>query len=353
MGSEIITLNECHLNSTMQCLNLTAPQAWSFEEKTIPEIRKNEVLVRVDMAAICGSDLGLLLSDDPDIPLPRIPGHEFSGVVVQSYDVSLLGKRVVCDITIPCYVCHQCRKGMYNLCRDQGEIGFNRDGCYAEFVTVPINNIYTIPEGITPSEACLIEPLAVCLYALERIGNLSVCNNLTIAGAGGIGLILMQLLRPKIFCGRIAVVDPNPYRCKLAKRLGADETKVGLYQDMFKLIEGEQNIIIDACGDANVFPAAIDKLAPCGQFIQVGFSGKQKTSFSPALIMNKLLSIKGVMSPHGTWNEAIHLVDQKTIDLNSLIKTYHFSEFSEGIRDAASTNCTYARVGISYEGMGE
>jgi L-gulonate 5-dehydrogenase len=117
-----------------------------------PAPRESEVVVKVHACSICGSDLHAFHGKHPRLTFPRILGHEFAGEIVEvgaGMDRSWLGRRVCCDIDIPCGHCRQCREGRINICENLRTTGFDRDGAYAELVSVPKSNLYPLPENVS------------------------------------------------------------------------------------------------------------------------------------------------------------------------------------------------------------
>ncbi len=161
-----------------------------------PILKEHEVLVKVKAAGICGSDIPRIYQSGA-YSHPLIPGHEFSGEVVKTgalADASWQGKRVGIFPLIPCRECPPCLKKQYEMCRNYSYLGSRRDGGFAEYAAVPEDNLIPLPDSISFEEAAMLEPMAVAVHAMRRIG-VDVNDNVAICGVGTIGLLLYLFLR--------------------------------------------------------------------------------------------------------------------------------------------------------------
>ncbi|MCE5269973.1 galactitol-1-phosphate 5-dehydrogenase [bacterium] len=213
----------------MKALLLEAYSSLVLRELPGPTPGPGEILVRVRACGICGSDVhGLDGSTGRRVP-PLVMGHEAAGEVAvlgQGVSGPAVGARVTFDSTIYCGECRFCQAGKVNLCDSRQVIGvscdeYRRDGAFAEYVCVPARCVYELPAGLTFEQAAVVEPLSVAVHAVERVP-LEMDGTALVAGAGMIGLLLVQLLKLRGF-RRVLVSDPDPSRLALARELGADE----------------------------------------------------------------------------------------------------------------------------------
>lgn len=182
-------------NDVMRAAVLNDTASFSIDEVEVPEPADGEVLVRVHYTGICGSDVPRALYGRVH-SFPLILGHEFSGVVEKvgsSCDKSLFGKRVAGIPLVPCGECESCRKGYYSLCDDYCFIGSRQPGSMAEYVCVPQNNVFVIPDEVSDLEAAFFEPTTVALHAVYLSG-FSAGSSVLLFGAGTIGILLAQAL---------------------------------------------------------------------------------------------------------------------------------------------------------------
>jgi threonine 3-dehydrogenase len=199
------------------------PGIW-MEDVPMPTISTNEVLVKVEKTAICGTDVHIYNWDDwsqRTIHPPLIIGHEFVGEIVElglgvhNYSV---GDRVSAEGHITCGMCRNCRAGRRHLCTDTKGIGVNRDGAFAEYITVPASNLWLIPDEIPSEIAACFDPLGNathCALSFTVVG-----EDVLITGAGPIGIMAAGICR-YIGARHIVVTDINDFRLELAGKMGA------------------------------------------------------------------------------------------------------------------------------------
>ncbi len=200
-----------------------------YQDAPDPDFESDEVLVRVRACGICGSDVhGFDGSTGRRIP-PLTMGHEAAGEIAKVGDRVLgwaVGDRVTFDSTVSCGVCWYCRRGEVNLCEDRRVLGvscaeYRRNGAFAEYVAVPSRILYRLPDELSFEQAAMVEAVSVAVHAVRRTP-LDLNANVTVIGAGMIGLLVIQVLR-LAGCGQIIAVDVDPKRLEVARRLGATD----------------------------------------------------------------------------------------------------------------------------------
>ena len=198
-----------------------------FEEMDNPVPRGDEVLVKVKAAGICGSDIPRIYETGAH-RMPLIPGHEFSGEVMDiGKDASEKwnGKRVGVFPLIPCKKCPMCRQKKYEMCRDYDYLGSRRDGAFAEYVAVPEWNLLELPENVSFEQAAMMEPMAVAVHAVRKgTDNFSMPKDTTIAvcGLGTIGSFVIMFLREAGYRNILAVGN-HDHQWDRIKSFGVDE----------------------------------------------------------------------------------------------------------------------------------
>lgn len=213
------------MTATMQAVVFHGDGKWGIESAPQPQLTANDdVLLRVDRAGICGTDLHIL-STPPGHPATpgSILGHEYAATVVDAGDsVTHLqrGDRVVIDPNITCGLCQYCRAGMTNVCERMTTLGIFRHGGLAEFNVAPAKALHRISNDVPVERAALAEPLACVWHAFEK-AQLTPGESVAILGAGPIGL-LFQLLFKSAGAGKVFLVEPADYRRQTAEDLGAD-----------------------------------------------------------------------------------------------------------------------------------
>ncbi len=189
-----------------------------------PRVGHNDVLIRVNRTAICGTDIHIFQWDEwaqRTIPVPMAVGHEFSGEIVEcgsevvGFDA---GDRVSAEGHITCGVCRNCRAGRRHLCMNTAGVGVNRPGAFAEYIAVPAFNVFKLPDAISDEMAAILDPLGNATHtalSYDLVG-----EDVLITGAGPIGIMAVAIAR---FAGarHVVITDINDYRLSLAKKMGA------------------------------------------------------------------------------------------------------------------------------------
>ena len=203
---------------TMKAYVLKGIGQLEYTDVLLPSCGPGYVLVRVCAAGICGSDLPRIF-ETGTYHFPTIPGHEFAGIVVDACDEEgrrWIGKRVGIFPLIPCRECFVCREGQYEMCRNYDYLGSRRDGGFAEYAAVPVQNLMELPEAMTMEEAAMLEPASVSLHAVRRL-TLHRSDTVALFGLGTIGLIITQWLRIRGITS-VYAVGHNPGHGDLMKR---------------------------------------------------------------------------------------------------------------------------------------
>jgi L-iditol 2-dehydrogenase len=307
----------------MKTSRLHGPRDMRWEDVPEPMINQDEVLIRVRAMGVCGSDLHIYTGDRP-VPYPRILGHEFAGNIAQvGANVSHLriGQRVTAEPNFWCGRCVYCQAGRQNLCVNRVGLAVNVDGCQAEYVKVPAQFVWPLPDNMTFVQGAMVEPLMVSLHAIKR-SRAQLGNTVTILGCGTIGL--MALLCAKAAGCRIFAVDVIPEKLDLARRLGANEVINGLETDAVEAVKQAteglgSDIVIEAAG----FPATVEQslvmVRQAGRIILIGLSTKP-AQLPPIAVARREVEIFGSFIYHaGEFASAIHLIATGQVDVLPLV----------------------------------
>lgn len=255
----------------MKAILLDRASEVSISELPEPIIGDNDVLVRVGACGICASDLHMAAIKTSDLPYPLVLGHEAAGTVVltgQAVKNVRPGEHVVVQPTIACGTCRLCQRGHANLCLDAQVIGLHRPGGFAQFMAIPSGNAY--PTGRLPdSIAACTEPLACALHGLQRLVP-RPADRILIFGAGAMGLFFLQVVRQQC-AGPITVVDLQPQRLEVARRLGADQIiEADGARDERLLQQHSFDCVVDATGSPDVIEVAFRCLIPGAKLLLLG-----------------------------------------------------------------------------------
>ncbi|KDO03402.1 zinc-dependent alcohol dehydrogenase [Rickettsia tamurae] len=309
-------------DNQMLALKILEPGMMRVEQ--VPHIVPMQNLnLQILASTICGSDLKILAGEMEGIKYPLIPGHEWVAKVIEApkeYQY-LVRKRIVPDILCCCNLCRFCKEKLPNLCDELEEPGLTLPGGFAEFTSIKPENAYTIPECISDLEAPLLEPLAVALYALERV-NISNEDTVLIIGGGGIGQLIGQCTRlanPK----NIILLDHHEFRLKLAKSLFANIALHGQNDNVNQFFVDNSKFkptkIFEVTGSEKGIRLAITAAQKNAEIAIVGYSGQKTIGIKTSEIMVKHLTIKGVLSPTNTLLKAINLVTNNKINLKPIV----------------------------------
>ncbi len=188
-----------------------------------PEVGDNDVLIKIKKTAICGTDIHIYQWDEwsqKTIPVPMHVGHEFAGEVVRfgkNVKGHTVGERVSGEGHIVCGHCRNCKAGHRHLCINTKGVGVNRPGCFAELLSIPAENVFPLPDGVSDDEAAILDPLGNAVHtalSFDLIG-----EDVLITGAGPIG-IMAGAIANHVGARHTVITDVNEYRMDLARKLG-------------------------------------------------------------------------------------------------------------------------------------
>jgi len=302
------------------------PYDFKVLDKDVPSIKSNEVLVKVHMCGVCGTDVHIYEGAMSWAKLPLIPGHELSGTVAdvgKDVDGISVGDAVTVDPNITCGLCRYCRSAKRNLCPRVESIGVTRDGGFAEYVVAPASQLYMVPEGLSLDEAAFTEPVACCLHGITRL-SIKPGEDVLIVGAGPIGLIHLQLVK-RTGAGRVVVVEVNDIRLKLAEKLGADLTvnpsKENVAEAVNSFLKGKGvEAAIDAAGGPTPLTLALNCLEPGGRLLVFGVASESDIwSIKPYNIYRRELTIIGSFINPYEMDSALNLLASDALDVKPLI----------------------------------
>jgi 2-desacetyl-2-hydroxyethyl bacteriochlorophyllide A dehydrogenase len=205
-----------NLPTKMKALQLVEPQKMVLSELPVPKPKWNEVLIKTKAATICTSDLHDIESNPFRIKLPNVLGHEAAGVIAacgEEVKGFLPGMRVAAHPVVPCGICEECRRGLEHLCSNMGHLGIDRPGTFAEYFIQRADRIRQIPDNMSFSLGSLLEPVANCLQAVSRSGNIAF-KKVLVVGDGPFGNIIARLA-VKAGAGKVMVTGKTPFRLSL------------------------------------------------------------------------------------------------------------------------------------------
>lgn len=281
----------------MKSAKLVAPcRIELFDEVFDFQAGEKEAVVEVKAVGICGTDIHIFKGERKDVKLPRVMGHELSGVVKQVGAGAVKvkpGDRVVLDPVFACGNCPVCLSGHPNVCGDVKCFGVQMDGGFQQFIKVPEDCLYRFSPEISFSLAALAEPFSIAANIMER-AQVSFDDKVLIFGAGTIGLAVLQAA--KSAGAFVMISDLVEEKLKNARDFGADAVvrsgNQELAQAVKEQIPGGPSVIIDAVGMANLLEASIAVAAPAARIVVIGFD-ETKALVSPVSITKRELTVLG------------------------------------------------------------
>ena len=300
---------------TMKAALLVEPRTIQIRDVQAPEPGPYEVLIRVIMAGICGSDYSLY-DGKLVAPLPVIPGHEAVGLIEKlgpGVSGLMIGQRVTIQPNFACGECPVCRSGHENICPTKVRLGIDRDGVFAEYVKVPARYVWPIPEGLEDGVAVFAEPLAVATHAM-KIAAPRKGDRTLILGAGVIGLLTLQLAA--LHGAEVTACDLVEKRLASAKRLGASQ--VISANDPMESAYNSFDLIYEASGAQEGLAQAIQLAGPSGRIVVLGLPGKENP-VTTALIVRKELQIMGSMIYTDEFPQVLDMLKTRQIETAPLI----------------------------------
>lgn len=264
-----------------------------------------EVVVGVAGCGICGTDLHIAEGEFAPT-LPVVPGHEFAGeVVAVGAEVTevRVGDHVAVDPGLYCGECYYCRRGRGNLCERWAAIGVTVSGGAAEFAVAPAPNCVRLPEGVSPADAALIEPLSCAVRGFDVLAP-QLGDHYLIYGAGTMGLMMMELAK-RAGAASVSMVDLNPARLETAKELGCSAT-VGSADELDR--PRGWDIVIDCTGVVAAIEDGLPRVGRGGTFQQFGVANEDAVArFSPYKVYNQEIRIVGSMAVLHSFERAAEL----------------------------------------------
>jgi len=321
------------METMMRAAVLQEANVMTMERRPRPEPGPGEVLVRVRAVGVCGSDVhyythGRIGSFVVESPL--VLGHEMAGTIaalgpgVTARDI---GQRVAVEPGVPDRVCEFCRAGRYNLCPNVRFMATPPvDGAFTEYVVMPADFVYPLPDHVSLEEGAMIEPLAVGVYAVHRSG-LRAGQDVVVLGAGPIGLMTLQAARAA-GAGAITVVDLDAHRLEVARALGATETVDAAREDaqeqVMALTGGRGvDVVFEAAGSPRTAALAVHLARRGGRVTMIGLPPEDNVPYPLVAAMAREVDIVTVFRYANVYPAALALVAQGRVDVKSLI-THRF-----------------------------
>jgi len=306
----------------VRALVLRAPGVAEIDDVPEPELRAGEALLKVRRVGLCGSDLNTYRGRNPMVSYPRIPGHEIAATIValsEKHSRLKPGMDVTLSPYTSCGRCAACRNARPNACRDNQTLGVQRDGALTEYITVPVEKLYTAELNL--QELCMVEPLTVGFHAVAR-GCVTERDTVAVIGCGGVGL---GAVAAAAFRGaRTIAVDIDDGKLVIARAAGAAETvhsrRKAMTEALAELTDGAgPDVVIEAIGMPETFRAAVEVVAFTGRVVYIGYA-KEPVSYETKLFVQKELDIRGTRNAlPEDFAQVIAMLEQKRFPVEQAV----------------------------------
>jgi len=326
-------------------------KGFALEEVKIPKVKPGNLLVKIKSASICGTDIHLYNSSNMintwNIKLPLLIGHEISGEIIEigsntensSFNFKT-GDRIAVDSHLHCKVCSQCVNNKKHNCDDVKVLGVHESGAFAEYVNLPVEIAYKIPDEISNDEGSMLEPFGVSVKSFTLAAPL-LFDKVAVFGGGPIGLMLAKLCHASGIKNTF-LFETSKYRRDLAKKLGITNCYNPLKNDLSIDFNKYFNVIFEVSGNAGALQTALKYIGKNGKVIVIGIYPDEISLDIKNNIMSKEVSMIGTFGRlmWETWSEMMEILKNNQMNLNEFIThQFKFDDFKEAFEIANSGNC--------------
>ncbi len=318
-----------------------------LDEVPVPEIGINDVLIKIQKTAICGTDVHIWKWDEwaqKTIPVPMTVGHEFVGEIAKigsNVRGIEIGDLVCGEGHIVCGKCRNCLAGRRHLCKDTMGVGVNRPGAFAEYLALPATNVWHADPNISKDILSIFDPFGNATHTALSFKLLG--EDVLITGAGPIGLMATAIAK-HAGARFVVITDINPYRLQLAKKMGATlavnitEKSLASVQKELGMREGF-DVGLEMSGNAAAFSDMVNNMCHGGKIALLGIpSGDLKIDWNKVIF--NMLTIKGIYGREmfETWYLMQSMI-QSGLDISPVIThRFHYTEFEAGFETMLSGN---------------
>lgn len=339
----------------MKALQIVSPQKLQIIDVEKPTLNtKDNVMIRMTAAGICGSDVGIYHGTNAAATYPRIIGHEMVGVVDEiGHNVRNLkiGDRVIVNQVKNCGDCYPCRIGRGNVCNNLEVRGVHTDGGYREYITAPEADCYLLPDSLSDLDAIMIEPTTIAIQACSR-GRVVKDDILLIYGAGALGSTILKIASQ--ICDTIIVADILDEKLNDAKLNGATYTINVAKEDLVEKVKEYTNnqgatVSIDSACVQDSLLALLKATGNAGRVVTMGFS-TEAAEVNQFLITSKELDIIGSRLQNKKFEEAIKMITDGKLDItDSISHTFPLIKGQEAFDFVNSKDPSIRKVAFTFD----
>lgn len=324
-------------------LFLERPYALTWRStEALPTPGDHEVKVSMIYGGICGSDLRVYKGAIDYAKYPLRPGHEVLGTIIEA-GASVphkLGTKVVIFPNTFCGSCEFCLSGKTNICAEKESLGVSIDGVFAQEVLLEAKYVVPVPEDMVDERAVLVEPFAVTIHALKKV-KISAGTSVAVVGCGTEGLLAVALA---LHLGaKLTVIDVNPVKLELARRLG--ELRTLQPQDVKDEVF---DVVIEAAGAKDAIQQAMNIVKPGGVLVALGILGEAVDFYPVHIVRNEISIIGTIIYNLGDFADAIELLANPGFHVDPIIsEILPFSQFQDAFERALSGN--FAKIVLDFQ----
>jgi L-gulonate 5-dehydrogenase len=334
----------------MKALYMMEPLKMELRDIPKPQIQApDEVLVKIMMTGICGSDMHNYLGEASGIAYPLIAGHEMSALVEEigsAVKGIQAGDHVIMDPVISCGYCYPCSIGRANVCENLKARGSHYEGCMQEYMVLKRSTVHKIDPGIPWERAALVEPFTIAGQCVSRAA-VGPGDTVYIIGAGPIGLCI--LLMCKLLGTQVIISDVLSSRLELAAKLGADyviDLKKEKPGEAIKAMAGIRGISVafDAAGHPAAFAGLVELALPAARIVSLGFN-PEPAPVSLVDITKKELTIFGSRLSVNQFDRIIKLFEENKLDGTQLISgIFDFDDSLKAFEEVRNNKALHCKV---------
>lgn len=341
----------------MKAVQIASPEQLKIVDVEKPVIdNRNNVLIRMTAAGICGSDVGIYHGTNAAATYPRIIGHEMVGRVAEigaSVTGLKVGDRVIVNQVTSCGECYPCRMGRGNVCDHLAVRGVHIDGGYQEYIAVPEADCYLLPDSLSDEDAVMIEPTTIAIQSCTR-AQLEKDDMLLILGAGALGSTILKIARQ--MCDHIIVADILDNKLEAAKENGAKYTIHVLKEDLEEKVREYTNgrgatVSVDASGTSDSLMKLLRATGNAGRVMVMGFS-TAPIEINQFLITSKELDVRGSRLQNKRFGDAIRLIQEGKLDLKgSVSHTFPLTKAQEAFDFVDSRDPSIRKIVLTFDNL--
>ena len=339
----------------MKAIQIVKPGELKIIDMEKPHIdEKNNILVKMRAAGICGSDVGIYHGTNAAATYPRVIGHEMVGVVEEiGSNVKKLkvGDRIIVNQVVSCGECYPCRHNRGNVCDHLEVRGVHRDGGYREYIAVPEEDCYILPDNLSDADSVMIEPTTIAIQSLSR-AEIEDDDVIFIIGCGALGSSILRIAR--LTNAKIIVGDIVDDKLNDALKNGAHYAVNLSHEDFEEKVKEYSNgrgptVTIDAACTKDSLMNAIKVTGNAGRVITMGFS-ISPTEVNQFLITSKELDVRGSRLQNKKFGEAIKLINEGKIDLSGAVShTFNYLDAQRAFDFIDSKDYSIRKIALLFD----